>query len=87
MKNRWTRVVRTAIGYPYYKGSPLCNHGNHNRHQTFQQKATLILIFITIAIVESVEPDYVIIRTLRNQTFTEFENTARKKTHNICLKQ
>ena len=21
-KNRWTLVVRTAIGYPYYKGSP-----------------------------------------------------------------
>ena len=31
VKNRWTREVKTAIAYPYYKGSPLCDHGNHNR--------------------------------------------------------
>ena len=30
MKNRWILVVRTAIGYPYYKDSPLRDHGNQN---------------------------------------------------------
>ena len=28
LKNRWTCVVRTDIRHPYYKGSPLCDHGN-----------------------------------------------------------
>ena len=30
VKNRWILVVRTAIGYPYYKDSPLRDHGNQD---------------------------------------------------------